>query len=140
MSLRQRFSFLNPSIFASPSTVAVTTAGMAGSVALSFLSRSLHTALLAAYTHRNLLTRTALCVLALALLYDGIGTTRRQRSDATSEWGRYARYPTARGRAMAKLALLQIVPRLLRIRFVARTEEHGMTFSTRRVGSLRTAC
>ena len=51
-------------------------------------------------------------VLSVALwgLVQYILVKRRQSKDATSEWARYARYPMARGRALARLVLGQLLP------------------------------
>ena len=47
------------------------------------------------------------------LWWDWRQVKKRQRIDATSEWGRYARNPGARGRALAVLALFKVLPLFL---------------------------
>ena len=55
---------------------------------------------------------TALALYILHAVRDSILTHRRQKADATSEWGRYADDPAARGRALMVLCA-RIVPYVL---------------------------
>ena len=55
---------------------------------------------------------TSLIIYALATLWDAVATRKRQSVDATSEWGRYADDPAARGKALMILCM-QITPYLM---------------------------
>lgn len=55
---------------------------------------------------------TSLVIYALATLWDMVATRKRQMVDATSEWGRYADDPAARGKALMILCM-QITPYLM---------------------------
>lgn len=60
--------------------------------------------------------RTVLALVVSKLWWDRHQVKRRQRVDATSEWGRYARNPGARGRALITLAFLQVLPLYLSVK------------------------
>uniref|UniRef100_A0A7S2XNR5 ABC1 atypical kinase-like domain-containing protein n=1 Tax=Attheya septentrionalis TaxID=420275 RepID=A0A7S2XNR5_9STRA len=66
------------------------------------------------------LATSALAVTSVVGLVDMTRTRRRQAVDATSEWGRYADYPSARGRALATL-LIQLLPSMARAKFAGLT-------------------
>ena len=55
---------------------------------------------------------TSLILYALTTLWDIVATRKRQSIDATSEWGRYADDPAARGKALMILCM-QITPYLM---------------------------
>ena len=55
---------------------------------------------------------TSLIIYALTTLWDVVATRKRQSIDATSEWGRYADDPAARGKALMILCM-QITPYLM---------------------------
>jgi hypothetical protein len=58
---------------------------------------------------RTILT-TALSAFVVNMTVKYVRCKRRQAIDATSEWGRYARNPGARGRALLTLALVKVLP------------------------------
>jgi predicted unusual protein kinase regulating ubiquinone biosynthesis (AarF/ABC1/UbiB family) len=60
--------------------------------------------------HAKVIRRSLLFLLAAKLWWDRRQVKKRQAMDATSEWGRYASNPGARGRALGALIALQIVP------------------------------
>ena len=59
----------------------------------------------------------AATIIAVASVRDAILTRRRQAADATSEWGRYADKPAARGRALMALCM-RITPYLVAARLL----------------------
>jgi predicted unusual protein kinase regulating ubiquinone biosynthesis (AarF/ABC1/UbiB family) len=60
--------------------------------------------------HRRKVVKYALCAWFTYIFANWIRTKRRQAADATSEWGRYAAHPGARGRAAATLLFAQLLP------------------------------
>ena len=56
------------------------------------------------------LFRYALLLWLLYSLHHTYQVHQRQRIDPTSEWGRYAKRPGARGRALMALIVLQVGP------------------------------
>jgi len=60
--------------------------------------------------HKKRILWSLLSFIVLKELISWIRVKRRQAIDATSEWGRYARHPGARGRALANLVLMKLLP------------------------------
>ena len=58
----------------------------------------------------KLIRRSIVALILSKLLWDQLQVKLRQRLDATSEWGRYARNPGARGRALIVLVFLKVLP------------------------------
>jgi len=61
-------------------------------------------------SRRRKITTVAFFAWVCWTLAQDVRRRRRQSRDATSEWGRYARDPSARGRAVAHLLLNKLVP------------------------------
>lgn len=65
---------------------------------------------------RMILIGSTICI-SMYLTLDMIATKKRQRMDATSEWGRYADHPSIRGRAlfglMGRISLLLLLARTI---------------------------
>jgi len=68
---------------------------------------------------RRILWGVVAVLIAKALVNQQL-TKRRQAEDATSEWGRYARNPAARGRAIFTLVFVKLLPLLTVMRVVSR--------------------
>mmetsp|Transcript_23811 Transcript_23811/g.29289 ORF Transcript_23811/g.29289 Transcript_23811/m.29289 type:complete len:626 (+) Transcript_23811:64-1941(+) len=88
---------------------------------MSLLNKLQHTLLSVQHLDRKIIKRSIIYLvfifISLGSIKDVVQTRNRQKLDATSEWGRYADYPSARGRAlfalMGRLTFLMIITRIV---------------------------
>lgn len=92
-------TFLAVLTCASTASVAGASTGAASTAPVRFLRKNTKT-----------IIRSLILLAVSKLCWDYRQVKRRQARDATSEWGRYARYPGARGRALIVLLFFKVLP------------------------------
>jgi predicted unusual protein kinase regulating ubiquinone biosynthesis (AarF/ABC1/UbiB family) len=91
-------------------TTTTTTSALTSSQLASQMLLLFHSTLRWIKAEKRTIVTTAVSIFILRTTVKWIRCKRRQALDATSEWGRYAKHPGARGRALLTLALFKVLP------------------------------